>query len=90
MPGILGNIPASGTEIIKELGEEHVRSGKPIVYPALYNAWEVLRQIGVACARETAPPARSRAAIVPKIGPLKLARVRAIPRLKDRAAKRAT
>lgn len=30
--GTLGNKPASGTEIIKELGEEHVRSGKPIVY----------------------------------------------------------
>jgi phosphopentomutase len=28
----LGNKPASGTEILKELGEEHVRSGKPIVY----------------------------------------------------------
>jgi phosphopentomutase len=28
----IGNKPASGTEIIKELGEEHVRSGKPIVY----------------------------------------------------------
>jgi phosphopentomutase len=28
----LGNKPASGTEIIKELGEEHVRTGLPIVY----------------------------------------------------------
>ncbi|HMI51744.1 MAG TPA: phosphopentomutase [Candidatus Saccharimonadales bacterium] len=28
----LGNYPASGTEILKQLGEEHVRSGKPIVY----------------------------------------------------------
>jgi phosphopentomutase len=28
----LGNKPASGTEIIKELGEEHVRNGWPIVY----------------------------------------------------------
>jgi phosphopentomutase len=28
----LGNRPASGTEIIKELGEEHVRTGFPIVY----------------------------------------------------------
>ena len=28
----LGNKPASGTEIIKALGEEHVRTGKPIVY----------------------------------------------------------
>ena len=30
--GTIGNRPASGTEIIKELGEEHVRTGKPIVY----------------------------------------------------------
>jgi len=29
--GILGNIAASGTEIIKDLGAEHVRTGKPIV-----------------------------------------------------------
>jgi phosphopentomutase len=28
----LGNRPASGTEIIQELGEEHVRTGYPIVY----------------------------------------------------------
>lgn len=28
----LGNKPASGTEILKELGEEHVRTGSPIVY----------------------------------------------------------
>ena len=28
----IGNKPASGTEIIKELGEEHVRTGKTIVY----------------------------------------------------------
>jgi phosphopentomutase len=28
----LGNKPASGTEIIKELGEEHLRTGFPIVY----------------------------------------------------------
>ena len=32
VPGILGNVPASGTEIIKQLGEEHVNTGKPIVY----------------------------------------------------------
>src|SRR6202042_304533 len=30
--GTLGNKPASGTEILKELGEEHVRTGQPIVY----------------------------------------------------------
>ena len=30
--GYLGNKPASGTEIIKELGSEHVRTGFPIIY----------------------------------------------------------
>jgi len=30
--GVIGNEPASGTEILKELGAEHVRTGKPIVY----------------------------------------------------------
>jgi phosphopentomutase len=32
LPGILGDRHASGTEIIAELGEEHVRTGKPILY----------------------------------------------------------
>lgn len=32
LTGILGDCRASGTEIIKDLGEEHLRSGKPIVY----------------------------------------------------------
>ncbi len=30
--GTLGNYPASGTEIIEVLGEEHMRTGKPIIY----------------------------------------------------------
>ena len=29
---ILGNYPASGTEIINLLGEEHLKTGKPIIY----------------------------------------------------------
>lgn len=32
LPGILGNCHASGTEIIEKLGEEHMATGKPIVY----------------------------------------------------------
>lgn len=32
LPGILGDRHASGTEILEELGGEHLRSGKPIVY----------------------------------------------------------
>jgi len=35
LPGILGNRHASGTAIIEELGEEHVRTGKPIVYTSV-------------------------------------------------------
>jgi phosphopentomutase len=37
----LGNKPASGTEIIKELGEEHVRTGKPIVYTSGDSVFQV-------------------------------------------------
>jgi phosphopentomutase len=29
---VLGNVPASGTEIIERLGGEHLRTGRPIVY----------------------------------------------------------
>lgn len=32
VPGILGNCHASGTEIIERLGQDHVRTGKPICY----------------------------------------------------------
>ncbi len=32
LPGILGDCHASGTQIIEELGEEHIRTGKPILY----------------------------------------------------------
>lgn len=32
LPGILGNCHASGTEILVRLGEEHIRTGKPIFY----------------------------------------------------------
>jgi len=41
VPGILGNIPASGTEIIKQLGEEHVRTGKPIVYTSADSVFQI-------------------------------------------------
>ncbi|HEV7889484.1 MAG TPA: phosphopentomutase [Pyrinomonadaceae bacterium] len=41
VPGILGNYPASGTEIIKELGEEHVKTGKPIVYTSADSVFQI-------------------------------------------------
>jgi len=38
---VLGNKPASGTEIIKELGEEHLRTGKPIVYTSADSVFQI-------------------------------------------------
>jgi phosphopentomutase len=41
VPGVLGNIPASGTEIIKQLGAEHVATGKPIVYTSADSVFQI-------------------------------------------------
>ena len=38
---VLGNKPASGTEIIRELGEEHIRTGKPIVYTSADSVFQI-------------------------------------------------
>jgi len=38
---VLGNKPASGTEIIKELGEEHVLTGRPIVYTSADSVFQI-------------------------------------------------
>jgi len=47
VPGFLGNCHASGTEIIERLGEEHLRTGKPIVYTSADSVLQV-------CAHEEA------------------------------------
>jgi phosphopentomutase len=39
--GTLGNYPASGTVIIQELGEEHMRTGKPIVYTSADSVFQI-------------------------------------------------
>jgi len=41
IPGVLGNCHASGTTIIAELGEEHMRSGKPIVYTSADSVFQI-------------------------------------------------
>ncbi len=46
---VLGNKPASGTEIIKELGEEHVKTGSPIVYTSADSVFKI------ACHEEVIP-----------------------------------
>jgi phosphopentomutase len=38
---VLGNRPASGTDIIKELGEEHLRTGRPIVYTSADSVFQI-------------------------------------------------
>jgi phosphopentomutase len=39
--GFLGNIAASGTEIISELGDEHVRTGFPIIYTSADSVFQI-------------------------------------------------
>jgi phosphopentomutase len=41
LPGILGDCHASGTEIIKELGEEHIQTGKPICYTSADSVFQI-------------------------------------------------
>jgi phosphopentomutase len=44
--GVLGNRPASGTEIIQELGEEHERTGKWIVYTSADSVFQLAAHEG--------------------------------------------
>jgi len=39
--GVLGNKPASGTEIIEELGSEHLETGKPILYTSADSVFQI-------------------------------------------------
>lgn len=41
LPGILGNKAASGTAIIEELGEEHLKTGKPICYTSADSVFQI-------------------------------------------------
>ena len=41
LPGVIGNCHSSGTTIIAELGEEHMQSGKPIVYTSADSVFQI-------------------------------------------------
>ena len=41
LPGILGNCHASGTEIIERLGDEHIKTGYPIVYTSADSVFQI-------------------------------------------------
>lgn len=44
---ILGNVAASGTVIIEELGPEHLRTGRPIVYTSGDSVFQIATHVGV-------------------------------------------
>ncbi|MBJ7579051.1 phosphopentomutase [Devosia sp. MC532] len=41
VPGILGNKHASGTDVLMELGEEHIRTGMPICYTSVDSVFQI-------------------------------------------------
>ncbi len=44
--GVLGNVPASGTQIIAELGEQHQATGQPIVYTSGDSVFQIAAHTG--------------------------------------------
>ena len=66
--GVLGNKPASGTEIIQELGEEHQETGKWIVYTSADSVFQIAAHEGTIPLEElydaaVASPGRSSPAV---------------------------
>ena len=76
LPGVLANRHASGTAIIAELGEEHMRTGKPICYTSADSVFQIAaheQTFGLERLYETCKIARR------LCDPLKIARVIARP-----------
>ena len=44
---VIGNVPASGTEIIDRLGREHLETGKPIVYTSADSVFQIAAHVDV-------------------------------------------
>jgi phosphopentomutase len=45
--GVLGNKPASGTAVIDELGEEHLATGRPIVYTSADSVFQIAAHVDI-------------------------------------------
>jgi phosphopentomutase len=45
--GVLGNVPASGTQIVAELGPRHLDSGEPIVYTSGDSVFQIATHVDV-------------------------------------------
>jgi phosphopentomutase len=83
LPGILGDCHASGTEIIRELGEAHVRTGKPICYTSADSVFQIAaHETHFGLERLYAVSAEAKRLL----GPLDIARVIARPFLGESAA----
>lgn len=83
LPGVLGNCHASGTEILVELGEEHLKTGKPIVYASADSVFQIAvheSHFGLERLYEICEIARK------LVDPYRIARVIARPFLGDSAA----
>ncbi|MBX6424941.1 MAG: phosphopentomutase [Variibacter sp.] len=76
LPGILGDCHASGTEIIRLFGEEHMRTGKPICYTSADSVFQIAAHeetFGLARLYEVCAIARK------LVDPLRIGRVIARP-----------
>ena len=74
---VLGNRPASGTEIIRELGERHMSTGSPIVYTSADSVFQIAAHEGVIAPDELYEMCRTARAIL--TGPHAVGRVIARP-----------
>lgn len=74
---VLGNVPASGTEIIAELGEEHLRTGRPIVYTSGDSVFQIATHTDVVSLQQLYDWCRTARRLL--VGPHNVGRVIARP-----------
>jgi phosphopentomutase len=61
--GHLGNVAASGTEIIERLGEEHLKTGKPIVYTSADSVFQIAAHVDAVPLEQDALTAAGKAVV---------------------------
>jgi phosphopentomutase len=74
---VLGNKPASGTEILKELGEKHLQTGAPIIYTSADSVFQIAAHEKIIAVEELYRMCREARKLL--MGPHQVARVIARP-----------